>query len=137
MNQDGDYQPSTSVFRWPKHYHGDAVRLLFVGIAVLVFLTEFIGVRLPFTSAGIISIILILVISAGITNPVQKWIHIVNMVIAIFGTMLFGNIALARLTVPNASFSQTGTVLVIAILFVVALYFATRTVRGRFVTHVD
>lgn len=136
MTRDGDYHVE-SFLKWPKHYHGDMVRVLFVAIAMLIFLTEFVGARLPFTSAGIISIVLILVISAGITNPVQKWIHIVNMVISIFGTMIFGSIALSKLNVPGATFSQTGAVVLIAVLFLAALYFATRTVRGRFVTHVD
>ena len=135
MNQDGDYKVETFL-KWPKHYHGDVVRILFVAIGMLIFLTEFVGTPLPFTSSGIISIVLVLVISAGITNPAQKWIHILNMVIAIFGTMIFGSIALARLNVSGASFSQTGTVALIAVSFLVALYFATRTVRGRFVTHV-
>jgi hypothetical protein len=136
MNQDGDYRVE-SFLRWPKHYHGDVVRILFVAIAMLIFLTEFVGARLPFTSSGILAMVLILVISAGITNPAQKWIHIVNMIIAVFGTMIFGNVALAMLHVPSASVAQMGTVTLISVLFLSSLYFATRTVRGRFVTHVD
>ncbi|MBP6869041.1 MAG: hypothetical protein KBC16_02955 [Candidatus Pacebacteria bacterium] len=136
MTRDGDYHVE-SFLKWPKHYHGDVVRVLFVAIAMLIFLTEFVGARLPFTSSGIITMVLVLVISAGITNPAQKWIHILNMGISIFGTMIFGNVALSKLNVPSADISQVGTVTLISVLFLCALYFATRTVRGRFVTHVD
>lgn len=121
----------------PTHYHGDFVRGLFVTCAVLVFLTQFIGSKLPFTSVTVMLIVLILVIAAGITNPAQHWIHWANLIIAIGGVLIFGGLAIARLSTVAQLFSGEGVVALLAILFLASLYFATRTLRGLMVPHID
>ncbi len=119
------------------HYYGDVVRGLFITGAVLCFLTQFFGTRLPFSPGALMLIIIVLVIAAGITNPVQHWIHWVNVVIASLGLLLFGGLALARLHSAADVFSQNGIVAVIAVVFLAALYYGTSTVRGILVPHVD
>ncbi|KND47329.1 MAG: hypothetical protein AB199_02790 [Parcubacteria bacterium C7867-004] len=121
----------------PTHYHGDLVRGLFVAAAVLVFLTQFIGARLPYSSGGLILIILVLVIAAGITNPVQRWIHWANAAISVIGVLMFGGLALARFDSNPAFLSQNVIVPIIAVIFIGTLYFSTATVRGFLVPHVD
>lgn len=118
------------------HYHGDQVRGLFVAIAILAFLTQFIGTKLPLTTAALMVIIIVLVIAAGITNPAQHWIHWVNLAISIIGVLLFGSFALSRLHEGMGLVSQNGLIAIIAVLFVIALYFTTRTIRGLTVHHV-
>lgn len=121
----------------PTHYHGDTVRILFLSAAGLIFATRFIGNELPFSFGAIMLLILALVIAAGITNPAQKWIHTVNMLLAIAGTITFGSIAFSRIDAAEKLFSGDGLVAAISFIFLASLYFATRTVRGLSVAHID
>ncbi len=131
MSDSTVYDPSTE--KPVTHYHGDHVRLLFMSAAVLLFLTNITGAELPFSTGGSIVIIVILVIAAGITNPAQMWIHWFNITLSALGVMLFGGISLASLHNGFAIFSNTGFVALLAINFLVALYFSTRTLRGLMV----
>lgn len=134
MNEDGEFDP---VPLGPTHYHGDTVRGLFLMAAVLIFATRFIGTALPFTFGAQMLLILTLVITAGITNPAQKAIHYVNMLVSIAGTLTFGGLAFSRIETTEALFSGEGLIVVIAFIFLAALYFSTRTVRGLSVPHVN
>ncbi len=118
------------------HYHGDTVRVLFLVAAVLVFATKFVGEAMPFSFGAMMLLILTLVITAGITNPAQKWIHTVNMIVSIAGVLTFGWLSFSRIETAADIFSGNGLVFVIALVFLAALYFATRTVRGFSVPHV-
>jgi len=111
------------------HYHGDAVRGSFVIAAGLIFLAELLGGNLPFSTFLAVVMVVVLVIAAGITNPVQKWIHWVNVFLSISGLIIFGGIALARFK-NDAPFSESFIIACIAAVFLVALYLATRTIRG-------
>jgi len=134
MSEDEGFDPRREIR--VVHYHGDTVRILFIGAALLVFLTQFIGTKLPFSTGGLMFIIVVLVVAAGITNPVQKWIHWVNIVISIIGLTIFGGLALSRASADASVFSESGLVALLAILFVAALYLGTRTVRGLMVPHI-
>ena len=135
MSEDMEYIRSEESH--PTHYHGDTVRILFLSAAALIFATRFIGNELPFSFGAIMLLVLALVIAAGITNPAQRWIHTVNMLLAVAGTITFGGLAFARIDAVEKLFSEDGLVALIAFLFLAALYFATRTVRGLAVPHID
>ena len=135
MSEDEAFDPRREVRH--SHYHGDTVRILFVCAAVLVFLTQFVGTKLPFSTGALMFIIVVLVVAAGITNPVQHWIHWVNTIISIFGLLIFGGLALARIGTREDIFSQSGLVAILAIVFLATLYLGTRTLRGLMVPHVD
>ncbi len=111
------------------HYHGDTVRILFVTAAGLMFLAELFDGRLPFSSGAMVLMIILLVVAAGITNPVQIWIHWVNLAFSLVGLMLFGGVALTRFR-TDQPFNESILVACLAAVFLVALYLATRTVRG-------
>lgn len=111
------------------HYHGDTVRVLFVVASGLMFLAELIDGRLPFTSGAMILMIILLVVAAGITNPIQVWIHWVNLSFSLVGLMLFGGAALNRFR-SDAPFTESLLMGTLAAIFLVSLYLATRTVRG-------
>ena len=113
-----------------EHYHGDIVRVLFVVAAILMFLAEFSGTELPFSSAFSISIIVLLAITAGITNPVQMWIQWINAGISICGLLLFGSFALSHFREGNDFFGNGVFVALLSITFLIALYFAMRTLRA-------
>ncbi|MBU2103582.1 hypothetical protein KKD81_02005 [Patescibacteria group bacterium] len=135
MSGETIYDPSKE--KAPSHYHGDVVRALFVAAAVLIFLTQFIGTSLPFSTGGIMFLIVCLVISAGITNPAQQWIHWVNVFISIIGFILFGGIALTRINSSIELLSQNTLVALLTLVFISTLYLGTRTLRGLMVSHVE
>lgn len=113
------------------HYHGDAVRVIFVVGAVVLVIAQSTGAVLPFTTGGTIIAAILLVIAAGITNPAQYWIHWMNAGIAVIGTLVFGTAAINHyregLNIFDSSFVYIET---IALLSLFALYFTTRTIRG-------
>jgi len=135
MSEDLEY--SNTEEPRPTHYHGDTVRILFLLASGFIFATRFVGNELPFSFGAIMMLILALVIAAGITNPAQRWIHTANMILAIAGTITFGSIAFSRIDTLEKLFSGDGLVVLITLLFLSALYFATRTVRGLSVPHID
>ena len=135
MTEDGDIiveGPTRAL-----HYHGDTVRVLFLLAAGFIFATRFVGAELPFSFGAIMLLILTLVITAGITNPAQRLIHYVNMLVSIAGVLTFGGLTFSRIETAEQLFSGDGLVALIAFLFLGALYFATRTVRGLSVPHID
>lgn len=113
------------------HYHGDAVRVLFVVSAVLLIVAKSTGAELPLSTFGTVSSAVILVVAAGITNPAQFWIHWANAFFAIYGTILFGTTAVDHYR-TGASILDSSFVFVeaLALLSLISLYFTTRTIRG-------
>lgn len=113
------------------HYHGDGVQVIFVVGAVVLIIAQSTGAVLPLSTTGTVISAIILVISAGITNPAQYGIHWVNASIAIIGTLLFGITAInhyrAGLSIFDSSFVYVEA---LALLSLFALYYTTRTIRG-------
>jgi len=113
------------------HYYGNNVRVLFVVGAVVLIIAQSTGAELPMSTTGAVISAVILAIVAGITNPAQGWIHWANEFIAMFGVLLFGTSAIdhyrSGLSIFDPSFAYIET---LALLSLLALYFATRTVRG-------
>jgi hypothetical protein len=113
------------------HYHGDEVRVLFVVGAIVLFVAQSTGADLPLSTVGSVVTAVLLVVAAGITNPLQKGIHWLNALLAICGTIIFGLAAVkhyrAGLSVFDLSFAYTEA---LALLSLLALYFTTRTIRG-------
>lgn len=116
------------------HYYGDLVRKLFLTGAILMLLT------LPFMSTYIevpiyISILAAITIGvvAGITNPAQKWAGILNFGIALTASFIFEYQAIMGYT--HYSYLHRTFLInqILAVIFLVALYFATKTVRGMVV----
>ena len=114
-----------------RHYHGDTVRILFVCGAVLMLVSETFGASLPLSATGVIIFSVVLVIAAGITNPEQYWIHLINTALSILGALLFGPSAISHYrtggSIADLSFLS---VEVLSVLFLVTIYFAVKTVRG-------
>ncbi len=114
------------------HYYGDQVRVLFVAGAVLLLVAQSTGADLPLSTTGSVVSAVLLVIAAGITNPIQYYgIHWLNALIAILGTLVFGISAVnhyrSGTSLFDPSFVYTEA---IALLSLIALYLTTRTIRG-------
>lgn len=114
----------------PSHYYGDTVRILFVIAAALLFVSQFIGT--PFLTIGAALIIaVLLVVAAGLTNPVQTSIHFVNAVLSGVCLVLFGSIAVTRFHETDSLLGGTAIVILLVLVFLFALYSSIKTLRGR------
>lgn len=114
------------------HYHGDAVRGLFVVAALLLIVAQSTGAVLPLSTSGAVISAILLVVFAGITNPAQSWIHYVDAFIEIVSVFTFGTAAIEHARAGVSFFNPSylyGEAL--AIISLVALYLTIRTIRGN------
>lgn len=119
------------------HYHGDAVRALFVIAAVIVIVARSTGADLPLSTGGTVFAAIIMVVAAGLTNPGQFWIHWINAGLAVLGTLTFGISAVDHYRTGVSIFDHSFLyVEALALLSLIALYFTTRTIRGIHMDHV-
>lgn len=113
------------------HYHGDSVRWLFLLGALILIVAQSTGADLPISTTTAVVSAIILVVAAGITNPSQTRIHWFNAIIAVIGSLVFGDSAVvhyrAGVSVFEPSFAYVEALTIVSLL---ALYYATRTIRG-------
>ncbi len=125
-----------------RHYYGDTVRAIFLIAGVMMLVTfPFFSNLVPTPLWVSISVMVLLVVFGGLINPVQRWILVVNSFIPIIGFALFeyqaayGYLHLTPLESRGPAFFWSNQLL--ALLFFVAIYLSIKTVRGRFVEHVE
>ena len=113
----------------PSHYYGDIVRILFVVGAAFLFISQFMGN--PFvTPIAALIIAVILVVAAGLTNPVQTWIHWANVFLSGLLLIMFGSIAVTRYQETGTVILSTWLVIILVLVFLCALYSSVKTLRG-------
>jgi len=113
------------------HYHGNNTRVLFVVGAIVLTVAQSTGANLPLSTAGAVISAVVLVVTAGITNPAQGWIHWLNAFIAVWGTLLFGMTAVEHYRAGASVFDVSFLYIeALALLSLIALYLTTRTIRG-------
>ena len=112
------------------HYYGDVVRILFfIASILMIFGLPLLFGIIPISVHISIFSILILIFIAGLTNPAQKWVSIIDTIFSSVGFVVFEYYAVV-------TFSQGEEFLfflinqTLAVLFLFAFYFATKTVRG-------
>lgn len=115
-----------------QHYYGDIVRYLFIVAAILMV------IGLPIfqnyiQGPLIISIIAIVVlgIAAGLTNPKQKISAVVNLIISIFGFIIFTYTSVNAINQAPSDDKFLLTNIILSIMFLFATYFAMKTVRAE------
>ncbi len=140
---DPDYVPAITgisdemnvpwMYRWTRisHYYGDAVRELLIAAAVLMlvcapFYSDDIQTELPFIVIGT----LVLACVAALTSPKRKSIISADAVAAGVGLVIFEMWAL--LGYSDSTAIQFILRESIAIIFLFALYFSTKTLRAMF-----
>jgi hypothetical protein len=113
------------------HYYGNVVRALFVAAALIMLvglpaLTAYLSVSTPISVVGM----LVLGLSAGLTNPKQIWVAVVNACIAIVGFMVFESYAVSSYQIFGSTSKFFITNLVLSFIFILAVYFSVKTLRG-------
>lgn len=119
--------------RKPKieHYYGDIVRLLFLLTGVLMlFLLPFFVYEIPVSIYTALLIVLILSIIAGLTNPKQMYFAFFDALIAAVGTGIMGYFAVQSYIMYSALNLYFWTNEILAVIFLIALYYSVKTVRG-------
>lgn len=131
-NGGGDFVTKVPPHRERPHYHGDKTRVIFVVSALVLIVAKSTVTEFPLSTFGTVVSAVVLVISAGITNPIHQFgIHWLNAILAMLGAIIFGTAAVehyrAGLKVFDSSFVYVEA---LALLSLMALYFTTRTIRG-------
>lgn len=117
-----------------EHYYGDMVRTLFLVGAIIMLLTLPFGPTITnVSSTMVLLVILLLSITAGITNPQQTWINIVNLGISLIAFIVFEYHALTNdFPSKNELIVPFFINQILAIIFLIAIYYSVKTVRGSF-----
>ena len=114
-----------------RHYHGDALRGLFVVAALLMLLGHTLGGAWTLATGDTIIFAVLLMVAAGITNPAQLWINWANVALAVVGALTFGIASLDHYRAGGALLDLSYLVIeALAIIFLFAVYFSVKTVRG-------
>lgn len=101
-------------------------------LLLLPFFTEYI----PVPTYLALIIILALGIVAGITNPAQKWVAILDTIIAFGGVFIFGYYSIDSYISYSFLNLYFWANQIQAVIFLFALYFSVKTVRGFFLKEV-
>ncbi|HEC32815.1 MAG TPA: hypothetical protein ENI63_00965 [Candidatus Kaiserbacteria bacterium] len=123
---------------WPPpvpHYHGDTIQILFLigGIIILATLPFF--KNLLQIGTGFLPVFVVLFVLGGaIVNPFQRWIIIVDLIIAAVAVILFEYAAVIGFGKDIFFLSIIRQVL--AIMFLFALYYSGRTLRAMFMNQI-
>lgn len=112
----------------PPHYY---VRGFFIlGVLIMLVMLPFLRAEIPIPVYASLFIIIIVGIAAGLTSPRWRWIAVSDTLIAVIGVVVFEYYAV--LSYPERAerglFFWTNHIL--AITFLVALYYAAKTLRG-------
>lgn len=120
--------------RPPRHYHGGTVRRLFLLGGIIMLLA------LPFTFSKLsiliftISLFAVLVVGvgAGFMSPTQKWVVVLDLFISAFAFVVFEFVAVDEYVAEHTLGFIFWVNQVLALIFFFALYYTSKTLRGRF-----
>lgn len=113
------------------HYYGDTVRAIFVVMAILLIIAQFMTSLPAVSTALTVGAAIALVVVAGVISPAQKWIHWAAAALSAGGVALFGSAAYGAIRGGTSTFDPALVfVLALSVLSLVALYLATKTIRG-------
>ena|SRR3989344_1853608 len=113
------------------HYYGDVVRKLFLAAAVIMLVTlPFFNERLPVSVMVSLLIIVGIGLFAGITNPVKFWPAFIDTAVSIVAVVVFEYYAVVFYQTYSAKDALFWLNQGLAVMFMFALYFSTKTFRG-------
>src|SRR3989344_5145857 len=113
------------------HYYGDNVRVFFViGAALILLLLPFYPDDIFVSTPAALIAIVIFTGAAGLTNPKHAWTWALNMIIASIAFVLFGYSAILSYIKYSAFEPLFWANQTLALNFLLAFYFAIKTMRG-------
>lgn len=125
-----------------EHYYGDGVRTLFVVAGLIMvfsypFFRSFISEPLSLSIIGFV----VLAVFGGLMNPEQKWVIFLNTIIPVVAFVFFEyyavntyiNLSSTENSVKNIQVAFFWTNQILAIIFFLATYLATKTLRGALI----
>ena len=116
-----------------EHYYGDTIRILFLVAGFIMLISfPFVQQRIPVPLTLGVLVILALDVFAGITNPLWEWVSYIDASLSFIGFLWFSYFTLnlyQQYGVLDYLFWLNG---ILAAIFFFALYFATKTLRGKF-----
>lgn len=115
------------------HYYGDVVRRLFItaGIIMLVAL-PFFNEFLPVPAVGSLLAVVVINIVAGLTNPMQRWVMMFDVIVSLLGLLAFEYHAINQYNdIPVILFVADQ---LLAVMFFFALYYSVKCLRGVMVS---
>lgn len=115
------------------HYKGDIVRFLFLtGAVVLIVFLPIIQDILPFNTTTNVLFVLLIGFLAGITNPRQFGVTIINTIVAGGAFLLFEYFAIERVTTSTFTDASFAFRQFLALIFFFALYYSAKTFRAEY-----
>lgn len=120
------------------HYYGNIIRKLFLFsggsmLALLPFLTNYI----PISLYSALLVILFLGIMAGLMNPNQKWVSIIDTFVSAAGLVFMGYFAIESYQTYSITSLYFWVNELLGITFLFILYFSLKTLRGFFITDIS
>jgi hypothetical protein len=117
------------------HYYGDIVRKLFFAAAILMLAgLPFFNDQLPVSTIWSLAAIVTIGFLAGITNPVKQLPAWINTIASGVGVIIFEYFSVENFQTsyggPSALFYANQA---LAIIFLAALYFGTKTLRAMII----
>jgi len=123
--------PAPAPPRSPIHYYGDTVRMFFmIAAAVMLVTLPFFYGRIPALFQVLPIAIILLALVAGFTNPRHRAVALANLLIATAGVLLYGAVAVRTYRESGGEDAFFWTSQVLALDFLLALYYASKTIRG-------
>ena len=119
---------------YPAHYYGDNVRRLFItGVIIMLITLPFFGDYIRFSAFYYVLGMIFLGLVAGFTNPLDRWVVILNLVIAVLAMYFFESETIAAFKTCGTNMGKWYflTNQLLAIIFLSALYYAAKTERGE------
>ncbi len=117
-----------------KHYYGDIVRKLFFAAAILMLASlPFFSDRLPVSTIDSLVIIVAIGFFAGLTNPVEPFPAIINTLTSGVAVVIFEYYAVLTYQLNSASDPLFLADQALAIIFLFALYYGTKTLRAMMI----
>ena len=113
------------------HYYGDIVRKLFFAAAILMLIgLPFFSDRLPISTIESLVVIVAIGFFAGLTNPVDPFPAVINTLASVAGVVIFEYYAVLAYQLNSASDPLFLADQALAIIFLFALYYGTKTLRA-------
>jgi len=114
------------------HYYGDVVRGLFIFAGILILaLAPYRPELVPAGSFIVVVMVLGVALLAGITNPRQRFIILLDTIVSALGLILFEFFAFAHYRISKSLDSTLIAQEILALIFFFALYYSVKSLRAK------